>query len=113
MARSMPVICESRTVRISQWSVKPHGAKCPGNGDNDCEKEEQSTDPANDSHQIASSNFCYKWFHTSFSPNCRASVSDAWLGHIDWRFTETPYRSVLETAARDEASVSTAPPAPG
>src|SRR6266849_2246302 len=62
------------------------------------------------SSTFGSFNFCYKWFHNSFSPNCRASVSDACLGHVDWRFTETPYRSVLETAVPDEASPSTATP---
>src|SRR6266550_2932275 len=116
-------------VRISEWSVKPYGAECPGNSNDGREKNEQPTDPANQSHQIGSSNFCYNWFHNSFSPNCRASVS------VDWRFTDpsrrdasdtdgkpvrvserertsqTPYRSVFETAAPDEASPSTATPA--
>ncbi len=30
------------------------------------------------------------------SHNCRASVSDASPVQFDWRFTETPYKSVFE-----------------
>ena len=50
---------------------------------------EQLADPADNTHQIASSNFCYNWFHNSFSPNCRAfAAANACLVQVDWRFTE-------------------------
>src|SRR5205807_8791450 len=39
-------------VRIAEWSIKPHSAKCPGNSNDGGEEDEQLTDPANDSHQI-------------------------------------------------------------
>src|SRR6266702_8197214 len=45
-------------VCIAEWSVKPHSTECPGSSNDDCEENEQSTDPANDSHQIPSFNFC-------------------------------------------------------
>jgi hypothetical protein len=33
-------------------------------------------------------------------------VSDACLAHVDWRFTETPYKSIFETAAVPGRNVS-------
>src|SRR4029453_6695931 len=36
----------------AEWSVKPHGAKCPGDSNYGRGKDEQLTDPANGSHQI-------------------------------------------------------------
>jgi hypothetical protein len=39
-------------------------------------------------------------FKSPFDPICRASVSDAALGRLAWRFTETPYKSTFETASK-------------
>src|SRR5947208_3589339 len=59
-----------KLVCVAERSVKPYRAECPDNNNDSREKNEQLTDPANNSHQIGSSNFCYNWFHNSFSPNC-------------------------------------------
>src|SRR5437773_3986195 len=47
-------------VCIAEWSVKPYCTKCPGGGNDGGEEEEQLTDPANDSHHIASSTTSFK-----------------------------------------------------
>src|SRR6266404_692984 len=54
--------CRRNLVRMAERSVKPYGTKCPGCSNDGCEEDEQLTDPATDSHQIASSNLCYNWF---------------------------------------------------
>src|SRR6266550_6860766 len=42
-------------VCISERSIKPHGAKCPGYSDDGYQKNDHRADPANHSHQIAPS----------------------------------------------------------
>lgn len=37
----------------------------------------------------------------TYLPNCRAfAAANACLGHVDWRFTETPYKLIFETASK-------------